>query len=137
MGELGEMETKHGETYDVGTYVGMLKHNINTIVDNSGEAPLMDKKSAEATLQEFSAFAVKDNWLDEDLISLMAEDDLLDGFNNDAQSLDEQLEDWETEDDSASSAWNSGDEPWDYFGKEKEEEEEQDSEALKITPGGF
>ena len=33
MGELGDTVTLHGETYDKGTYTGMMKHNINTIVD--------------------------------------------------------------------------------------------------------
>jgi hypothetical protein len=27
------METAAGETYDLGTVVGMLKHNVNTIVE--------------------------------------------------------------------------------------------------------
>lgn len=33
IGAPGEMETVAGETYDKGTVVGMLKHNINTIVE--------------------------------------------------------------------------------------------------------
>ncbi len=33
MGEPGDTVTLHGETYDKGTYVGMMKHNVNTIVD--------------------------------------------------------------------------------------------------------
>jgi manganese/zinc/iron transport system substrate-binding protein len=33
MGQLGETETVAGETYDMGTYVGMVKHNINSIVE--------------------------------------------------------------------------------------------------------
>ena len=33
MGQPGVMETVAGETYDVGTYIGMLKHNINSIVE--------------------------------------------------------------------------------------------------------
>ena len=32
-GKRGVMETVNGETYDVGTYVGMIKHNINAIVE--------------------------------------------------------------------------------------------------------
>ena len=32
-GKPGEMHVGHGEKYDVGTFVGMVKHNINTIVD--------------------------------------------------------------------------------------------------------
>ncbi|CAN5439363.1 zinc ABC transporter substrate-binding protein [soil metagenome] len=33
MGTPGEIETAAGESYDVGTYVGMLKHNVNTAVE--------------------------------------------------------------------------------------------------------
>lgn len=33
-GAKGVMETASGETYDVSTYVGMIKHNVNTIVEN-------------------------------------------------------------------------------------------------------
>jgi len=32
-GKKGEMETANGETYDVGTYTGMIKHNVNAVVD--------------------------------------------------------------------------------------------------------
>lgn len=32
MGEPGEMHTVDGDTYDVGTYPGMLKHNVYTVV---------------------------------------------------------------------------------------------------------
>ena len=32
-GKPGEMETGGGESYDVGSYIGMIKHNINTIVE--------------------------------------------------------------------------------------------------------
>lgn len=33
MGPAGDMATVNGETYDRGTYVGMVKHNINSIVE--------------------------------------------------------------------------------------------------------
>jgi len=33
MGNPGDKVTLHGETYDKGTYIGMIKHNVNTIVD--------------------------------------------------------------------------------------------------------
>ncbi|HVR37072.1 MAG TPA: zinc ABC transporter substrate-binding protein [Methylomirabilota bacterium] len=33
MGAPGHMETAAGETYDAGTYTGMIKHNVNTIVE--------------------------------------------------------------------------------------------------------
>jgi len=32
-GKPGQMESGGGETYDVGTYIGMIKHNVNTIVE--------------------------------------------------------------------------------------------------------
>ena len=33
MGVPGEMEDAHGERYDLGTYEGMFKHNLNAIID--------------------------------------------------------------------------------------------------------
>lgn len=33
MGIPGETETRHGDTYDLGTYEGMIKHNVYRIVD--------------------------------------------------------------------------------------------------------
>lgn len=32
-GAPGQMESGGGERYDVGTYIGMIKHNVNTVVD--------------------------------------------------------------------------------------------------------
>ena len=32
-GRSGEIHTGHGEKYDVGTFVGMIKHNVNTVID--------------------------------------------------------------------------------------------------------
>ena len=34
MGEPGEMESFNGDRYDLGTYEGMIKHNINTVVES-------------------------------------------------------------------------------------------------------
>jgi ABC-type Zn uptake system ZnuABC Zn-binding protein ZnuA len=33
MGAKGTLKTVNGETYDEGTYIGMLKHNINAAVE--------------------------------------------------------------------------------------------------------
>lgn len=33
LGAVGDVREKGGEKYDVGTYLGMLKHNMNTVVD--------------------------------------------------------------------------------------------------------
>jgi manganese/zinc/iron transport system substrate-binding protein len=32
-GKRGEMETVNGESYDLGSYIGMMKHNVNAIVE--------------------------------------------------------------------------------------------------------
>ncbi len=32
-GKVGELETVNGETYDLGSYIGMIKHNVNAIVE--------------------------------------------------------------------------------------------------------
>lgn len=32
-GEAGKIETVGNESYDIGTYIGMIKHNVNTIVE--------------------------------------------------------------------------------------------------------
>ena len=32
-GRSGDFHEAHGEKYDVGTFVGMIKHNVNTVVD--------------------------------------------------------------------------------------------------------
>lgn len=36
MGAAGDEETVNGETYDCGTYIGMIKHNVNTVVEALG-----------------------------------------------------------------------------------------------------
>ncbi len=33
LGAVGEMETADGMEYDLGTYTGMIRHNVNTVVD--------------------------------------------------------------------------------------------------------
>ena len=37
LGAAAKMETVNGESYEPGTYVGMIKHNVNTVVDALGE----------------------------------------------------------------------------------------------------
>jgi hypothetical protein len=95
---------------------------------------VMDKKTAESTLQEFSAFAVKDNWLDDDLVALMEGDgEQLEDFSENAKPLDEQLEEWEQENDS--NAWvKSSDEPWDHWGEEHSEEDNEGDEVFRFKP---
>jgi len=118
---------------------------------------LMDRKSAESTLQEFSAFCVTDNWLDDDLIALLQnndnknEEDEYTDFSDNAKPLDQQLEEWEQEDDdgtagtgsssssssrsSGSSPWMmEGDEPWDHWGEKTDDNQDRDDDTMKIEP---
>ena len=92
-----------------------------------------NQRSAEATLSEYSAYAVADNWLDEELVWMMQDDALFDGSADD-KSLEEQLDDWaEDEGDSDDdNTWMQSDEPWDHWGQSAEDQEEQ--ERVKIDP---
>lgn len=94
----------------------------------------MDKKSAEATLQEFSAFAVQDNWLDDDLVALYnAEQN--DFVSENAKPLEEQLDEWEQQQQPTNGWKGDDDEPWDHFGEEPEEDEDNDDDdggALRL-----
>ena len=104
----------------------------------------MDKKSAEATLQEFSAFAVQDNWLDDDLVALYNNNAEQDEFvSEQARPLEEQLEEWEqqqNDNDSSNNRWSmDNDEPWDHFGEETDEDDTGDDDqdgggALRVEP---
>ena len=95
----------------------------------------MDRKNAEATLQEFSAFSVTDNWLDDDLVALIENDEFED-FSENAKPLDEQLEEWEQDDDDSNTNANGwvmqGDEPWDRWGEETDDEEDDD--VMRVAP---
>lgn len=43
MGSPGDVVSLHGEEYDKGTYIGMMKHNVNTIVDAlNGKSGVVD-----------------------------------------------------------------------------------------------
>jgi xanthine phosphoribosyltransferase len=103
------------------------------------------QKSTEATLSEYASFAVSDNWLDEELVWMMQQDDELEDDDNDhVPSLDEQLDAWEAledgddyEDDDEKETtdddneWMSSDDPWDHFGKTENDEE---SARLPVDP---
>jgi xanthine phosphoribosyltransferase len=104
-------------------------YNINTInqgniaasttAATSSNTP-MSPKNIEATLSEYEVFAVADNWLDDDLAELMmAHDDNDENFYKGAPSLDDQLDDWDSDDnDGTTTAWEMpSDEPWDHWGE--------------------
>jgi xanthine phosphoribosyltransferase len=100
-----------------------------------GMAASMTQKSVEATLSEYEAFAVSDNWLDEELSWMMAEDEQFNAHSE--RPLDEQLEEWENEDtdndDDKDIAWMSSDEPWDHWGETVEEMENRQANQMKFS----
>lgn len=93
------------------------------------------QKSTEATLSEYASFMVPDNWLDDELVWMMQQDDEfeMDDGGEHVPTLDEQLDAWEAledgddfqdEDEEAEdNEWMSSDDPWDHFGKEESDEE--------------
>jgi xanthine phosphoribosyltransferase len=99
----------------------------NTALQNTA----MRTRSVDATLSEYEIFAVSDNWLDEDLAWLKS-GDVFDGESE--RPLEDQLEDWENEDDEdeGDNAWIESDEPWDQWGKTKEEIENREVERMNF-----
>ncbi|CAB9507541.1 Xanthine phosphoribosyltransferase [Seminavis robusta] len=100
---------------------GMPGSSGRTMMDEAADGtPVMDRKAAEATLQEFTAFSVKENWLDDDLVALMEgmkDDD--NTLNDDGIPLEDQLKEWEQQDDDNTFSWVQNDEPWDHWGDEQ------------------
>eukprot|EP00523_Entomoneis_sp_CCMP467_P001452 CAMPEP_0168743658 /NCGR_PEP_ID=MMETSP0724-20121128/13691_1 /TAXON_ID=265536 /ORGANISM="Amphiprora sp., Strain CCMP467" /LENGTH=796 /DNA_ID=CAMNT_0008791297 /DNA_START=216 /DNA_END=2606 /DNA_ORIENTATION=+ len=101
------------------------------------------QRSADATLSEYADFSCADNWLDEELVWMMNDDNLYDASMDDehVKSLDEQLDEWEAmedganeededdDDDETSNAWMHSDEPWDHWGEEQRQQEEEAAAA--------
>lgn len=115
------------------------------------------QRSAEATLAEYAAYAVSDNWLDEELVYVMStgqdefNDDDGDDYNNnynnrrhDPRSIDDELDAWEAEDnddeeeeddhDDSDRSWMQSDEPWDQWGEPKTSTDMDDRDRIKIDP---
>lgn len=96
----------------------------------------MNKLSTEATLNEYAAFAVPDNWLDEELAWIMSQDD--EQADDDADSSQQQYAgqngdlDWEkdggaaeADDGSPDAAWMTSNEPWDQWAASEEQQQQQ------------
>lgn len=100
--------------------------NVATAAMNNPDPP--SPKSTEATLAEYSAYAVEDNWLDEELAWMMNDED-----SDDMDDLEEQMEEWaeDEDEDEGDNAWMQSDEPWDHWG-EKEDIDEQG--RVKVDP---
>jgi len=120
----------------------------------SSSAEIDAQRSAEATLAEYAAYAVSDNWLDEELVYVMSTgqdefndddgDDFTTKFNrpHDPHSIDDELDAWEAEDDEeeddhddSDRSWMmQSDEPWDHWGEPKTSTDIDDRDRIKIDP---
>jgi inosine/xanthosine triphosphate pyrophosphatase family protein len=85
-------------------------------------------KGMDATLAEYAAFMVDDNWLDDELAVLMQDDIDFGDLEEQNQQIDQEFDGLHDHDDNA---WMTSDEPWDHWG-EKEDFERRD--VLKVNP---
>jgi hypothetical protein len=101
-----------------------------------------EQKSAEATLQEYTMFMVSDNWLDEDLIELMAEDDedqrnqsMMEALSpqEQAELLEQQLEDME-DGVGTNPFWMGGNEPWDLWQENNVPQDDNNQNLFQVDP---
>jgi xanthine phosphoribosyltransferase len=90
----------------------------------------MNKLSTEATLNEYAAFAVPDNWLDEELVWIMSQDEEErgDGSLDGSQPYSGQNGDldWDSEAgtaDAGDATWMTSNEPWDQWAASAEEQD--------------
>ena len=107
----------------------------NVGMDSKGMTnPMATTKSVEATLSEYAAYAVSDNWLDEEKAVLFRES--MEGEADMVKSLDEQLDEWESEEDEEEedTAWMVSDDPWDHWQEDRHDLEEEERQRVKIDP---
>ena len=112
-------------------------HRTTTVLTAPQAPPtsigLKQEKSADATLAEYAAFMVDDNWLDEELAVLMEGDvgDYQD-FDLDEQNraIEEEFRAMANGGD-GDNAWMTSDEPWDHWGEDNDPETQ---EVLKVDP---
>lgn len=96
------------------------------------------EKSADATLAEYTAFMVDDNWLDEELAMLMEGDadyEFYDDVDEQNKAIDEEFEAMKTNGGGTVStvddnAWMTSDEPWDHWGEQNDDPDTRD--VLKV-----
>ena len=95
---------------------------------------MKQEKSADATLAEYAAFAVDDNWLDEELAVLMQEHVEYEDFDNlqeQNRAIDEEFARGTKNGETDDNAWMTSDEPWDHWG---EHEDPDTRDVLKVDP---
>jgi xanthine phosphoribosyltransferase len=118
----------------------------------SGNVAGASAVGVDATLAEYAVFAVDDNWLDEELQWMMANDESMVEQMSAPMSLDEQIDDWvgeqkkqrktkqtgesggaaldenlefddiDEEEEEDSNAWMQSDEPWDHWGESRDDD---------------
>ena len=96
---------------------------------------IKQEKSADATLAEYTAFMVNDNWLDEELAVLMEGNDDYEFYENvDEQNLaiDREFQEMTRNGSSDDSAWMTSDEPWDNWGQVNDDPDMRG--VLKVAP---
>ena len=97
-------------------------------------------KGIDATLAEYAAFMVDDNWLDEELAVLMMEDDIeFADLEDQNRAIDEEFEaimmqqqQQQQQQQNEDNAWMTSDEPWDHWGEKEVDPETRD--VLKVNP---
>jgi hypothetical protein len=96
------------------------------------EKPIITPKAAEATLKEYAAYMITDNWLDDEIVEMIMNQQREDDNNlwdDDAPSLEEQMEAWDREgddndddDDAEDDDDEYTDEPWDTWNNPRADE---------------
>jgi len=97
---------------------------------------VMTPKSVEAALARYDSFQVTDNWINEDLIELMAHQGMTESdedFFKGVPSLEDQLDDWASEGEDGSGSSSGGwvvppDDPWDRWGEARKEDDDDDDD---------
>jgi hypothetical protein len=97
------------------------------MINGDEEKPKITPKAAEATLKEYATYQVADNWLDEELVELVANQQRNKGlWDDNAPSVEEQMEAWDRDDQDKDGDEEDGDddvdddnertdEPWDTW----------------------
>ena len=97
---------------------------------------IKQEKSADATLAEYTAFMVGDNWLDEELAVLMEGNDDYEFYQDVEEqnlAIDKEFREIKANgSNSDDTAWMTSDEPWDYWGQDDNDPDTRS--ILKVEP---
>jgi inosine/xanthosine triphosphate pyrophosphatase family protein len=105
-----------------------LSSTTTTTPQYTGIPGIKPDKGMDATLAEYAAFMVDDNWLDEELSLLMQDDIDFGNLEEQNQQIDQEFDALQDNEDNA---WMTSDEPWDHWG---EKEDIETRHVLKVNP---